>query len=178
MLHLADGRSRQVQGGARLRLAGDRARHLRRSQRLRLSRRQQRERESQRLRLGVEQRRRRHDPEVHQGREVRDDDSAARARKGPDSNDKNGGRNGTPQFYLPADITVDPTNNRMYVSDGYGNRRVVIARRRDRQVHRPFRRLRQQPDRRQGRGRRRHLDERFHQGQHEAGLLPQRRCIA
>ena len=32
-----------------------------------------------------------------------------------------------PQFYLPADITVDPTDSRMYVSDGYGNRRVVIV---------------------------------------------------
>ena len=47
--------------------------------------------------------------------------------KGPDSNNKDGGRNGTPQFYLPADITVDPADNRMYVSDGYGNRRVVIV---------------------------------------------------
>ena len=47
--------------------------------------------------------------------------------KGPDSNNKDGGRNGTPQFYLPADITVDPTDNRMYISDGYGNRRVVIV---------------------------------------------------
>ena len=36
------GRSRQVQDGGRLRLAGQRARHLRRPQRLRLSRRQQR----------------------------------------------------------------------------------------------------------------------------------------
>jgi DNA-binding beta-propeller fold protein YncE len=47
--------------------------------------------------------------------------------KGPDSNNTNGGSNGTPQFYLPADITVDPATNRMFVSDGYGNRRVVIA---------------------------------------------------
>jgi DNA-binding beta-propeller fold protein YncE len=47
--------------------------------------------------------------------------------KGPDSNNKDGGRNGTPLFYLPADITVDPTDNRMYISDGYGNRRVVIV---------------------------------------------------
>ncbi len=47
--------------------------------------------------------------------------------KGPDSNNVNGGKNGTPQFYLPADITVDPSTNRMYVSDGYGNRRVVIV---------------------------------------------------
>jgi hypothetical protein len=46
--------------------------------------------------------------------------------KGPDSNNKSGGRNGTPLFYLPADITVDPTTNRMYVADGYGNRRIVI----------------------------------------------------
>ena len=47
--------------------------------------------------------------------------------KGPDSNNKDGGKNGTPMFYLPADITVDPGTNRMYVSDGYGNRRVVIV---------------------------------------------------
>src|SRR4051812_5380025 len=46
--------------------------------------------------------------------------------KGPDSNNTNGGRNGTPQFYLPADVTVDPATNRMFVSDGYGNRRIVI----------------------------------------------------
>jgi DNA-binding beta-propeller fold protein YncE len=46
--------------------------------------------------------------------------------KGPDSNSTSGGRNGTPQFYLPADITVDPATNRMFVSDGYGNRRIVI----------------------------------------------------
>ena len=47
--------------------------------------------------------------------------------KGPDSNSTNGGRNGTPQFYLPADVSVDPATNRMFVSDGYGNRRVVIV---------------------------------------------------
>ena len=68
------GRSRTSARWRRLRLAGQRARHLRRSQRLRLSRRQQRQWQSKRLRLGVEQRRRRHDPEVHQGRQVRDDD--------------------------------------------------------------------------------------------------------
>jgi len=47
--------------------------------------------------------------------------------KGPDSNNKDGGKNGTPMFFLPADITVDPVTNRMYVSDGYGNRRIVIV---------------------------------------------------
>jgi hypothetical protein len=44
-----------------------------------------------------------------------------------DSNDKDGGINGTPVFYQPADIVVDPATNRLYVADGYGNRRIVIA---------------------------------------------------
>src|SRR5205823_13857428 len=44
-----------------------------------------------------------------------------------DSNDKNGGRNGTPHFYLPADITVDPATNRMHVSDASGHPRVLLA---------------------------------------------------
>ena len=47
--------------------------------------------------------------------------------KGPDSNNTNGGRNGTPLFHRPADIMVEPATNRMFVSDGYGNRRVAIA---------------------------------------------------
>jgi hypothetical protein len=42
------------------------------------------------------------------------------------SNDTNGGINGTPQLFLTADMAVDPETNRLYVSDGYGNRRVVI----------------------------------------------------
>lgn len=42
------------------------------------------------------------------------------------SNDTNGGINGTPMLFLAADMTVDPETNRLYVSDGYGNRRVVI----------------------------------------------------
>ena len=47
--------------------------------------------------------------------------------KGAASNDKSGGKNGTPLFFLPADLTIDPTTNRLYVADGYGNRRVVIV---------------------------------------------------
>jgi len=47
--------------------------------------------------------------------------------KGPNSNDTNGGINGTPQPFLPADMTVDPKTNFLYVADGYGNRRVLIA---------------------------------------------------
>jgi DNA-binding beta-propeller fold protein YncE len=47
--------------------------------------------------------------------------------KGPNSNDTNGGINGTPQPYLPADMTVDPKTNYMYIADGYGNRRVLIV---------------------------------------------------
>lgn len=47
--------------------------------------------------------------------------------KGPNSNDTNGGINGTPQPFLPADMMVDPTTNYLYIADGYGNRRVLIA---------------------------------------------------
>lgn len=47
--------------------------------------------------------------------------------KGPNSNDTNGGINGTPQPYMPADMSVDPKTNRLYVADGYGNRRVLIV---------------------------------------------------
>ncbi len=46
---------------------------------------------------------------------------------GPNSNDVNGGTNGTPLFYQVADMAVDPVTNRLYVSDGYGNRRVVVV---------------------------------------------------
>ena len=43
----------------------------------------------------------------------------------PDSNDTNGGWNGTPLMYQPADMVVDPKTNRLYVADGYGNSRVM-----------------------------------------------------
>jgi DNA-binding beta-propeller fold protein YncE len=47
--------------------------------------------------------------------------------QGPDSNNKDGGINGTPTLYQPADMVVDPKTNRLYVADGYGNRRVLIV---------------------------------------------------
>jgi DNA-binding beta-propeller fold protein YncE len=47
--------------------------------------------------------------------------------RGPNSNDTNGGVNGTPQPYWPADLSVDPKTNLMYIADGYGNRRVLIV---------------------------------------------------
>lgn len=47
--------------------------------------------------------------------------------KGPNSNDTNGGVNGTPLLYQPADMAVDSETNRLYVADGYGNRRVLIV---------------------------------------------------
>ncbi len=47
--------------------------------------------------------------------------------KGPNSNDTNGGINGTPQPFLPADTSVDPKTNLLYIADGYGNRRVLIV---------------------------------------------------
>jgi hypothetical protein len=36
----------------------------------------------------------------------------------PASNDTNGGLNGTPTLYRPADMVVDPKTNRLYVADG------------------------------------------------------------
>jgi len=45
----------------------------------------------------------------------------------PASNDTSGGINGTPLLYLPADMVVDPRTNRLYVADGYGNRRVLVV---------------------------------------------------
>lgn len=38
--------------------------------------------------------------------------------RGPDSNNTNGGINGTPLLYQAADMAVDPKTNRLYVSDG------------------------------------------------------------
>jgi hypothetical protein len=46
---------------------------------------------------------------------------------GPNSEKIDGGPNGTPQPYLVADMSVDPGTNRLYVADGYGNRRILIA---------------------------------------------------
>ncbi len=46
--------------------------------------------------------------------------------RGANSNDMRGGINGTPVTYLAADIVVDPATNRLYVADGYGNKRVLI----------------------------------------------------
>src|SRR5471032_3392535 len=45
----------------------------------------------------------------------------------PASNDTSGGINGTPLLYLPADMVVDAKTNRLYIADGYGNRRILIV---------------------------------------------------
>ncbi len=47
--------------------------------------------------------------------------------EGPDSEDTDGGPNQTPQPYLVADMSVDPETNRLYIADGYGNRRILIV---------------------------------------------------
>ncbi len=47
--------------------------------------------------------------------------------EGPDSENIDRGPNGTPQPYLVADFSVDPSTNRLYIADGYGNRRILIA---------------------------------------------------
>ena len=46
---------------------------------------------------------------------------------GPDSNDTHGGINGTPLLYQATDMVRDPQTNRLYISDGYGNRHVLIV---------------------------------------------------
>jgi hypothetical protein len=45
----------------------------------------------------------------------------------PDSNDTNGGMNGTPQLCRPADSEVDEDTNELYIADGYSNHRVVVV---------------------------------------------------
>ena len=46
---------------------------------------------------------------------------------GPNSEKIDGGPNGTPQPYLAADMSVDTKTNRLYIADGYGNRRILIV---------------------------------------------------
>jgi DNA-binding beta-propeller fold protein YncE len=43
------------------------------------------------------------------------------------SNDTNGGINGTPRLAQPADLEVDPETNELYVADGYTNLRVLVV---------------------------------------------------
>jgi NHL repeat len=47
--------------------------------------------------------------------------------QGPASNDAHGGINDTPLLYQAADMVVDPATNRLYIADGYGNRRILIV---------------------------------------------------
>ena len=43
------------------------------------------------------------------------------------SNDTNGGINGTPLLAQPADLEVDPRTNELYIADGYTNLRVIVV---------------------------------------------------
>ena len=43
------------------------------------------------------------------------------------SNDTNGGINGTPLLAQPADLEVDPQTNELYIADGYTNLRVIVV---------------------------------------------------
>jgi hypothetical protein len=47
--------------------------------------------------------------------------------RGANSNDTRGGINDTPVLYQAADMVVDPATNRLYIADGYGNRRVLMV---------------------------------------------------
>ncbi|RPI39012.1 MAG: hypothetical protein EHM59_14900 [Betaproteobacteria bacterium] len=44
-----------------------------------------------------------------------------------DSNNTNGGVNGTPLLAQPADMEVDPDTNELYIADGYTNLRVIVV---------------------------------------------------
>ncbi|HKX35533.1 MAG TPA: hypothetical protein VJM79_02565 [Rhizorhapis sp.] len=46
--------------------------------------------------------------------------------RGPNSNDTDGGINGTPLLYRATDMVRDPRTNRLYIADGYGNRHVLV----------------------------------------------------
>ena len=87
--------------GRLLELAAQPARHLRRSQRLRLGR-----------HLQAPPR-----DEVHARRQAADDDRQY---------DKNAGSTDTTLLGGPAGIWVDPQTNEAYISDGYRNRRVIV----------------------------------------------------
>ncbi len=46
---------------------------------------------------------------------------------GPSNEDTVGGLNGTPQPFMPSDMSVDASTNRLYIADGYGNSRILIV---------------------------------------------------
>ena len=164
-------RSGEVQGRRRLHLAGKRARHLRRPQRFRLHRRQQRQRQSERFAWGSTNGT---DGMIlkftKQGKFVM---MIGGPHEGPDSNNMDGGKN-VHTAVLPAGGHHRRSDDQPHVcvrrlrQSPRDHRRCC-----DRQVHRPLRRLWQQPGRRHGCGRGRTVDERLHEGQHEAGVFPQ-----
>jgi hypothetical protein len=90
-------------GHRRLQMAGVEPRHHHRSQGQRLDRRQRR--------------RRRHGPEVHAGRQVPD---AGRQEGRADRQQQPGA------LRMVAKISIDKKENEAYISDGYGNKRVVV----------------------------------------------------
>ena len=103
--------------------------------------------------------------------------------EGPDSENIDRGPNGTPQPYLVADFSVDPSSNLLYVADGYGNRRILIADAETRPVRRSLWRLRPESRRRSGRHRdrplrRRAMDKRLSGRRYEADVLSAVRCTA
>ena len=92
--------------------------------------------------------------------------------KGADSNNKDGGKNATPLFFLPADLMVDPATNRLYVSDGYGNRRVLILDAATGKYIGHFGAYGNNPVDDKAAAAAGPVDERLHEGQHEASVFP------
>ena len=97
--------------------------------------------------------------------------------QGPNSNDTNGGINGTPLLYQAADMVVDPATNRLYIADGYGNRRVLIVDADTGKYIGHFGAYGNSPVDDAAASGRRDVDRRLYQRQQEARLLPQPRAL-
>ena len=95
----------------------------------------------------------------------------------PDSNDTHGGWHGTPLLYQAADMVVDPATNRLYIADGYGNRRVLIVDADTGKYIGHFGAYGNNPVDDAAAECRRDVDRGLHQRQQEARLLPQPRAL-
>ena len=92
--------------------------------------------------------------------------------RGPNSNDTHGGINDTPVLYQATDMVVDPKTNRLYISDGYGNRHVMIVDATTGKYIGHFGAYGNNPVDDAGSPRFRNRDRRLHQGQQKAALFP------
>ena len=85
--------------------------------------------------------------------------------------------NGTPLLYQAADMVVDPATNRLYVADGYGNRRVLIVDANTGKYIGHFGAYGNNPVDDAAAKAAGHVDRGLHQRQQEARVLPQPRAL-